>query len=44
MQGQEVRNFVFSGEKTIDVSDLAPGMYFVNVIGGQLVTKKLIIE
>lgn len=44
MQGQEVRNFVFSGSTTIDVSDLAPGMYFVNVIGGQVVTKKLIIK
>ena len=44
MQGQEVRNFVFSETTTIDVSDLAPGMYFVNVIGGQMVTKKLVIK
>jgi hypothetical protein len=44
MQGQEVRNFVFSETTTIDVSDLAPGMYFVNVIGGQVVTKKLVIK
>lgn len=44
MQGQEVRNFVFSETTTIDVSDLAPGMYFVNVIGGQMVTKKLVVK
>ena len=44
MQGQEVRNFVFTGSTTIDISDLAPGMYFVNVIGGQVVTKKLVIK
>ena len=44
MQGQEVRNFVFSGSTTIDISDLAPGMYFVNVIGGELVTKKLVVK
>ena len=44
MQGQEVRNFVFEGSTIIDISDFAPGMYFVNVIGGQLVTKKLIVK
>ncbi len=44
VHGQEVRNFVFSESTTIDISDLAPGMYFVNVIGGQLVTKKLIVK
>ena len=44
MQGQEVRNFVFSESAIIDISDFAPGMYFVNVIGGELVTKKLIVK
>ena len=44
MQGQEVRNFVFEGTATIDISDFAPGMYFVNVIGGQVVTKKLVVR
>ena len=44
MQGQEVRNFVFEGSTTIDISDFASGMYFVNVIGGQLVTKKLVVK
>ena len=44
VQGQEVRNFVFSESTTIDISDLTPGMYFVNVIGGQVITKKLIVK
>ena len=44
MQGQEVRNFVFEGTTTINISDLAPGMYFVNVIGGHVVTKKLVVR
>ena len=44
MQGQEVRNFVFEGSTILDISDLAPGMYFVNVIGGQVVTKKLVVR
>lgn len=44
VHGQEVRNFVFSESTTINISDLAPGMYFVNVIGGQVVTKKLIVK
>ena len=44
MQGQEVRNFVFSETTTINISDLAPGIYFVNVLGGQVVTKKLVVK
>ena len=44
MQGQEVRNFVFEGTTTIDISDLTPGMYFVNVIGGNVVTKKIVVR
>ena len=44
IHGQEVRNFVFSGSTTINISDLAPGMYFVNVLGGQLITKKLVVK
>ena len=43
-QGQEVRNFVFAESTTIDISDLTPGMYLVHVIGGQVVTKKLIVK
>ena len=44
LHGQEVRNFVFEGETTIDISDLPSGIYLVNFIGGQVVTKKLIIK
>lgn len=44
MQGQEVRNFVFEGETTIDIEDLPSGVYMVNFIGGQLVTRKFVKE
>ena len=43
-QGVEVRGFVMDKETTIDVSDLPSGLYLVNVIGGKLVTKKVIIQ
>ena len=42
--GVEVRGFVMDSQATIDVSDWAPGVYFVNVIGGKVVTKKVIIQ
>ena len=42
--GVEVRSFVMEKRATIDVSDLPSGMYFVNIIGGQMVTKKVIVE
>ena len=40
--GIEVRGFVMDRQATIDVSDLPPGIYFVNVIGGKVVTRKII--
>ena len=43
-QGIEVRNFVMDKQTTIDISDLPAGMYFVSVIGGKVVTKKVIVE
>jgi hypothetical protein len=43
-QGQEVRGFVMDKQATIDVSGWAPGLYFVNIIGGKVVTKKVIVE
>jgi Peptide-N-glycosidase F, N terminal./Peptide-N-glycosidase F, C terminal. len=43
-QGVEVRNFVMHGEATINVSDLPAGMYLVNLIGGKVVTKKVMIQ
>ena len=42
--GVEVRSFVIDKRATIDISDLPAGMYFVNIIGGQMVTKKVIVE
>ena len=43
-QGVEVRGFVMDKQATIDVSDLPSGLYFVNVIGGKVVTQKIIVE
>jgi len=43
-QGVEVRGFNLEGTKTIDVSNLPSGIYFVNLIGGKVVTRKVIIE
>jgi len=43
-QGVEVRGFNLEGTKTIDVSDLPAGVYFVNLIGGIVVTRKVVIE
>lgn len=43
-QGVEVRGFNLEGTKTIDVSDLPSGIYFVNLIGGKVVTRKVVIE
>ena len=42
--GVEVRRFSMAKQATIDVSDLPSGLYFVNVIGGKVVTKKVVIE
>ena len=32
------------GTATVNVSDLPSGMYFVHVIGGQVVTRKVVIQ
>ena len=44
MQGQEVMYFTVEGERTIDISSLAPGIYVVKMLGGGMITKKLIIN
>ena len=44
MQGQEVMHFTFEKERTIDVSMLPSGIYVVKMLGGAMITKKLIIE
>ena len=43
-QGVEVRNFVMDKQTTIDVSDLPSGLYLVNLIGGKVVTKKVVVQ
>ena len=42
--GVEVRRFSMDSKTTIDVSDLPAGVYFVNIVGGKVVTKKVVIE
>ena len=42
--GQEVKKFTFSGSKTVDVSDLTSGVYFVKILGNTMTTKKLVIR
>ena len=43
-QGVQVRQFSMKGSATIDVSDLPSGIYFVHVIGGKVMTKKVMIQ
>lgn len=43
-QGVQVRNFSMKGSATIDVSDLPSGMYFVHVVGGKVLTRKVLIQ
>ena len=43
-QGQEVRRFTFDGRRSIDVSDLASGVYFVKILGNTMQTKKIVIR
>ena len=43
-QGQEVRKFAFSGSRSINVSDLPGGIYFVKVLGKTMQTQKIVIE
>lgn len=44
MQGHEVMYFTVEGERTIDISGLTPGIYVVKMLGGGMVTKKLIVK
>ena len=43
-QGVQVRQFSMKGSTTIDVSDLPAGLYFVHVIGGKMLTRKVMIQ
>ena len=41
-QGIKVKGFSVKGSATIDVSDLPAGVYVVQVLGGKLITKKIV--
>lgn len=43
-QGVKVRGFSMKGSATIDISDLPSGIYYVHVIGGKVVTRKVVIQ
>ena len=43
-QGIQVRGFSMEGSATIDMSDLPAGVYIVKIIGGQMVTRKVVVE
>ena len=42
--GVEVMRFSMDKQATIDMSNLPAGLYFVNIVGGKVVTKKVIVE
>ena len=44
MQGQIVMFFTVEGQRTIDVSRLPAGIYTLQMLGGSVVTKKIVIE
>ena len=44
MQGQVVMFFTVEGQRTIDVSRLPAGVYTLQMLGGSVVTKKIVIE
>ena len=44
MQGQIVATFTMEGQRTIDVSRWPVGVYTIQMLGGSLVTKKLVVE
>ena len=44
MQGQIVATFNMAGQRTIDVSRWPAGVYMVQILGGNVITKKLVIN
>ena len=44
MYGQIVRFFTVEGQRTIDVSHLPSGVYTLQMLGGYVVTKKIVVE
>ena len=41
-QGVDVRRFSMNGTATIDMSDLPAGVYTVQILGGKMITKKIV--
>ncbi|MCR5013268.1 MAG: T9SS type A sorting domain-containing protein [Bacteroidales bacterium] len=44
MQGQEVMHFTVEGQRSIDVSHLPAGVYFVKMLAGEVTTQKVVIN
>ena len=44
MQGQIVASFTMEGQRTIDVSHWPAGVYTIQMLGGSLMTRKLVVE
>ena len=44
MYGQMVMFFTVEGQRTIDVSRLPAGVYTLQMLGGSMVTKKVVVE
>jgi len=44
MQGQMVMFFTVEGQRTIDVSRWPAGVYTLQMLGGSVVTRKLVVE
>ena len=44
MMGQEVMYFTVEGQRTLDVSHLPAGIYTFKMLGGSVVTQKVVIE
>ena len=44
MHGQEMMYFTVEGERTVDISTLAPGVYIVKMLGGGVVTEKIVVR
>ena len=44
MQGQIVATFTMEGQRTLDVSRWPAGVYTIQMLGGSVVTRKLVVE
>ena len=42
--GQIVKEFSFETTTTVDIKDLNNGVYFVNILGDNVITKKIVVR